>query len=236
VITSSRKAHREESSAPKQSIPEEDLNVSYQSRLQILEELDDIGLNTSSLDSLPIYALRNMLTNVHGLLQANRSGAGRLRSSSDSVPFLSNSDKKMIECLLTTDGFVTSKDLSKKLNIPLSTIQRRRKRLEAIFIQRQYTLRMEKMGYRTATLFISTSKRSYNMVGKEILEGSDMVTFVFATIGQSGMDLKVEVVFKTSQDLMSLIDEIKSLEGVRSVFWSESVMMIGRKNRYSTIF
>jgi uncharacterized membrane protein len=133
VITSSRKGHGEESSAPKQSIPEEDPNVSYQSRLQILQELGDIGLNTSNFDSLPIDVLRNMLTNIHGLLRANRSVDGRLRSG-DSVPFLSNSDKKMIECLLTTDGFVTSKDLSEKLSIPLSTIQRRRKRLEAIFI------------------------------------------------------------------------------------------------------
>lgn len=235
MATSTAKAPPDELGA--HNISEKDPRTSYHTRLEILQELGNLGLNVSNLDALPVDELRNMLTNIYDLLQVNQRGISSLGRNGIPLPFLSNTDKKVIETLLATEGFASSKDLSKQLNIPLSTLQRRRKKLEATFIQRQYTLRMEKLGYRTATLFVSTGKRRYDPIGREILRMSDMVTFVSATIGQSSMDLRVEAVFKTSQDLMSLIDKIKSLDGVRDVIWNESVEMIGKKNTYpKTIF
>jgi predicted transcriptional regulator len=47
---------------------------------------------------------------------------------------LSDVDKKMLQTLLASSGRVSSLALSRKLEIPLTTIQRRRKRLESEFL------------------------------------------------------------------------------------------------------
>ena len=47
--------------------------------------------------------------------------------------------------------------MSKKLEIPLTTIQRRRKRLEKEFLEEDYTFLLEKFGWRRVDFFISTS-------------------------------------------------------------------------------
>ena len=43
--------------------------------------------------------------------------------------------------------------MSKKLEIPLTTIQRRRKRLEKEFLENDYTLLLEKFGWRRVDFF-----------------------------------------------------------------------------------
>ena len=47
--------------------------------------------------------------------------------------------------------------MCKKLEIPLTTIQRRRKRLEKEFLENDYTLLLEKFGWRRVDFFISTT-------------------------------------------------------------------------------
>ena len=39
------------------------------------------------------------------------------------------------------------------------------------------------------------------------------------------------MVFKNNSDLLSLIELVKSLDGVRDVCWSESIELIGRNYR-----
>jgi hypothetical protein len=57
------------------------------------------------------------------------------------------------------------------------------------------------------------------------------VTSVTRTLGENAMDLRAEAVFKNNSDLLSLIEQIKSLDGVRDVCWSESIELVGRNNR-----
>src|SRR5215510_5388117 len=79
---------------------------------------------------------------------------------------LSEVDKKMLQTLLASSGRISSLALSRKLEIPLTTIQRRRKRLESEFLEVDYSLRLDKLGWRNADLLISTSRGAASSIGK----------------------------------------------------------------------
>ena len=58
--------------------------------------------------------------------------------------FLSEVDRELLKVLLNPNGRSSSVLLSKKLGIPKTTIQRRRKRLEKEYLQLSYSLNLEK--------------------------------------------------------------------------------------------
>lgn len=48
--------------------------------------------------------------------------------------------RKILKILLAPNGQKTSKSISTKLGIPVTTVRRRRKRLEVMFLKVQYVL------------------------------------------------------------------------------------------------
>jgi DNA-binding Lrp family transcriptional regulator len=148
---------------------------------------------------------------------------------------LTSADKTILHHLFSSQGHTSSLKLSRELNIPLSTIQRRRKRLQDSLIETRYSLKIEKLGWRNATLLISTASGKIETIGQEILDMSDLVSSVTRAMGGSNFDLRVEVIFKTNTDLMMLIDRIKSTEGVSGLIWSESLKLIGKRETNNKI-
>ena len=140
---------------------------------------------------------------------------------------LSDVDKKMLQTLLASSGRVSSLALSRKLEIPLTTIQRRRKRLESEFLEVAYSLKLEKLGWRTADLLISTSKGMASSIGKELLTHNS-ITRVCRSIGEHTIDLHAEIVFKSNTELLNVIERIKALDGVKDVVWTEPVEVVGK--------
>ena len=62
---------------------------------------------------------------------------------------LSQIDRKLLKILLSPNGVQKStKSISAKLGIPVTTIRRRRKRLEDKFLKIQYVLDIDKFGWR----------------------------------------------------------------------------------------
>ncbi len=53
---------------------------------------------------------------------------------------LSEIDGKILRLLLSSEGRMTTHDISLELGVPLSTVQRTRKRLESDFLVRTYGL------------------------------------------------------------------------------------------------
>ena len=144
-------------------------------------------------------------------------------------------DKKMLQTLLASSGRVSSLALSRKLEIPLTTIQRRRKRLESEFLEVAYSLRLDKLGWRRADLLISTSKGKAYSIGKELLTHNS-VTRVCRSIGEHTIDLHAEVVFRNNIDLVHIMEWIKALEGVDGVMWTEPIELMGEnKNQLENV-
>jgi hypothetical protein len=87
----------------------------------------------------------------------------------------------------------------------------------------------EKFGWRFVELLIHTMGGRTQAVGKSLFERKE-VTFVARTIGQYSIDLRAEVFVRNNGELLSLIEEVKAMDGVKEVIWSEIVEVIGRKN------
>ena len=119
-------------------------------------------------------------------------------------------------------------DISKRMGIPITTIRRRRKRLERDFLKVHYVLDIEKFGWRRVDFFISIRNGMINTVGKRLMEMDD-VTYVGKSIGEHTIDLRVETIVKDNSVLLNLLEDIKAMQGVKDVVWSEIVSIVGQK-------
>lgn len=142
---------------------------------------------------------------------------------------LSQLDRKILKILLTPNGYlISTKSISTKLGIPVTTIRRRRKRLESKFLKMQYVLDIEKFGWRRIDFFISIRNGLVNNVAKKLMDLND-VTYVGKSIGEHTIDLRVESIVKDNVVLLDLLEQIKGMEGVRDAVWSEIVNVVGSK-------
>jgi DNA-binding Lrp family transcriptional regulator len=201
------------------------------SRFEILENLKKLGVNPEMLEQLSIPALTHLLKTLQKAANSGpiQSRPGR-RKSHELSRVISPADKKILKALLSSTGGVSSLTLSKELDIPLSTVQRRRKRLEANLLEMSYTLKVERFGWRTATLFISTRNGMTAAVGKEILSWKNSISCVSRTMGENSIDLKADIIFKDNEELVEAIGRIKAIEGVEKVSWSEQIRTIGHNS------
>jgi DNA-binding Lrp family transcriptional regulator len=142
---------------------------------------------------------------------------------------VSDLDRKLLKILLSPNGDLkSSKSLSAKLGIPITTIRRRRKRLESKFLKMHYILDIEKFGWKRVDFFISIRNGMVNAVANKLLT-SDEVTYVAKSIGEHTIDLRVEAIVKDNGSILDLLEKIKAMEGVKDVVWSEIVNIVGRK-------
>jgi DNA-binding Lrp family transcriptional regulator len=142
---------------------------------------------------------------------------------------LTEIDRKMLRLLLETEGSIPTHEISQQLGIPLSTVQRRRKRLETNYLLKHYSLDPMKFGFRLIDLLIYTEGGGTIEIGKELLKREE-VTFAARTIGEHTIDLRVEVFVKDNAVLLDLLEAVKAMQGVRDVIWTEVVETIGKKN------
>ena len=142
---------------------------------------------------------------------------------------LSELDEKMLRLLIESEGKIPTHEMSQHLGVPLSTIQRRRKKLEDTYLVKYYALNLEKFGWRRVDLLIATEGGATISVGKELLK-RDEVIFAARTIGEHTIDLRVETLVKENGDLLNLLEDVKGMAGVKDVVWTEIIETIGRKN------
>lgn len=142
---------------------------------------------------------------------------------------LSSLDRNLLKILLQPNGDLkSSKSLSDKLRIPITTVRRRRKRLERSFLKLHYILDIEKFGWRRVDFFIAIKNGMVNAVANKLLD-SDEVTYVGKSIGEHTIDLRVETIVKDNASVLDILEKIKAMEGVNDVVWSEIVSVVGKK-------
>jgi DNA-binding Lrp family transcriptional regulator len=141
---------------------------------------------------------------------------------------LSSIDKQILKVLLNPNGKITSEMLAKELGLPRTTVQRRRRKLERRFLDLEYTLKLEELGFRRVDFLISTESGKSLSVGETLLKREEVV-YVGRSVGQHTIDLKAELIIKDNAELIDLLELVKGLDGVREVEWTEIVKVIGRK-------
>ena len=142
---------------------------------------------------------------------------------------LSQLDRKLLKILLTPNGDLkSSKSISAKLGIPVTTVRRRRKRLEDKFLKIKYVLDIEKFGWKRIDFFISIRNGMVDAVAKKLLDIDD-VTYVGKSIGEHTIDLRIETIVKDNASILDHLETIKAMDGVNDVVWSEIVRVVGKK-------
>ncbi|AIF83957.1 transcriptional regulator [Candidatus Nitrososphaera evergladensis SR1] len=195
------------------------------SRQAIVAELENIGVNASLFESLTIDQLSDLLYNLNKVII--NSNGNPMNSQRTKGVILSAVDRKILKALLECGGNPSSLQLSRELDIPLSTVQRRRKRLEEEFISESYGLRYEKFGKRHITFIVSLGVGDRSEVTKEILV-LEKVSALTRTFGD-GADLKVEAILDSNQEFIEISEKIKSISGIQKISWFESIEVVGRK-------
>ena len=117
-------------------------------------------------------------------------------------------------------GFSNS-DIAAETKKPLSTIQRRSRRLiDGGFISMHYRLDYKKLGYKKGFLHIYLLNGNVYDVAEKVRH-FDNVLSVSIHVGNS--DVVAEYATKDANDLVMLMVEIKKLPNIAKVVWSEEV-------------
>jgi DNA-binding Lrp family transcriptional regulator len=149
------------------------------------------------------------------------------RNSADRV-VLSNIDRQLLKILLIPDGKISSKSIARKLGLPATTVQRRRKRLEKDILTQSYQLDVTKFGWHKVDFLIATESGKTGLIGKTLLK-RDEVIYVGKSIGQHTIDLRVETILKDNAEILRMMELLKATDGIKDVVWTEIVEVVGRK-------
>jgi hypothetical protein len=142
---------------------------------------------------------------------------------------LSEQDANILAHLLGSNDGVSSQRLSRETGLPLRAIRLRRKELTKEYLTVTRALNLQRYGWRQLQLLITTSGGRTVAIGRELLKLKQVV-FVGGTIGEFKIDLRAEVYVRSNAELLTLIEEVKAMHGVKEVIWSEVAEVIGLKN------
>jgi DNA-binding Lrp family transcriptional regulator len=196
-----------------------------QSRIAILAQMEKMGINTSALDILTIAQLSDLLYGMNKIANHHIEKVAN-KDPQAQRPMLSLVDKKLLREMIIARGDISMVALSRSLGVPLTTLQRRRKRLEEL-LNRNYHLQYEKFGMKQVTFVVSTEGQGTARIGKEVLS-LPSISKVVHILSSTG-DFRVEAILQTNNDIAQLCEQIKAIKGVRNIFWMESIEVIGEK-------
>ena len=134
---------------------------------------------------------------------------------------IDETDLKLIELMISNPAIKNNRQMSTKLGISLSTVQRRlRNLIQKRVLVSKFHVDYEKIGYRTGLIHVfkmkGNSKETVKAISK--LKG---ITSIENHIGDS--HILVSVVYKLSSDLSDIIDGITQMDGVQGITWSERI-------------
>jgi DNA-binding Lrp family transcriptional regulator len=150
-------------------------------------------------------------------------------SSKQVLKLLDNTNVKIISELVREPN-ISSLALAEKLDVPLSTLQRRRARVEKDILKKMYAFNYKAFGGRVGDLVICIDKDRSKEVARSLLKKyKNNITSCHTRI-DSMHNVSAHVIFKDTDELYRLIESIKNMEYVTGVAWSETVEVIGDNN------
>ena len=127
----------------------------------------------------------------------------------------------------------SNKTISKRTNSPLSTIQRRtRKLFESGYLANRVEINYEKLGYHKGLVHLYLQGGADMKGMAEKLRQMKGIYNVGFHLGNS--DLVGYLIFKENKEVLELIADVKKLEGVNRVIWSHEVSVL--PGNYPQIF
>jgi DNA-binding Lrp family transcriptional regulator len=158
------------------------------------------------------------------------------KNNSKATPFTSSTGLDSVDISiikeLIEDPKMKSGDIAAKIGIPLSTIQRRRAVLESSSIlHKTYELDLAALGWREADLLITVEKGRCRDIARRLLRDFKYsVKSSTLRIGDPEVNVVAEIIYKSSPELLEIVENVKNMDLVSFVEWSEITEVVGRNN------
>ena len=121
-----------------------------------------------------------------------------------------------------------SADIAAKYGMPLSTVQRRRTRLERSVMKKSYHINIKDLGWRNAEILIAVEKGNSEAIARTLLEQHKKnIASTSLRIGHPDVNVMASAFYRTSEELHALIESIRGTPNVTSVEWTELAKEIG---------
>jgi DNA-binding Lrp family transcriptional regulator len=158
---------------------------------------------------------------------AQQTSEGKFVLHNNSRVLLDRINKNIVNELVS-DPYSTSERIAKKIDVPLSTVQRRRTALERSILNKTYSLDLGQLGWRIADLLIGIDKGDPRSTAKNIIqENNENIMSASLRIGSPEINLVAKVHYRSSQELHQILQKIRALENIGRVEWSELVEEVG---------
>jgi Lrp/AsnC family transcriptional regulator for asnA, asnC and gidA len=162
-------------------------------------------------------------------LNNNNNSNSSFNTSANTVR-IDDLDMKVIE-LLTFD--YDNKAIANKLKIPLSTIQRRtRKLVEKELVVTRTEPNYEKLGFKRGLIHVYLNKGELDSVGQKL---SNMKGIISASVHVGNSDIVGFFIYRNTRQLLKMTADVKKIQGVDRVMWSEEVYSIPRQKSQNGI-
>lgn len=133
-------------------------------------------------------------------------------------------DELDIEILDKVHGGTNAKKIASDLSKPLSTVQRRVRRLfEQDAIRSVVDYNYKKLGLKRGEIFVYLEDGDSREIAKQIAVMDGMLG-VSIHIGNS--DIVGSLMYRDSADLLQLISKVRHIGGVEKVVWSEEIYRV----------
>ena len=117
----------------------------------------------------------------------------------------------------------SSASLATKLGMPLSSLQRRRAKLEKSVLIKSYDIDLKASGGKMGDAVINADKGRSREVATNILKKYKSNVMSVST----RINVAAQIIYNDTAELHSLLENIKSIPYVTSLEWSEMVEIIG---------
>jgi DNA-binding Lrp family transcriptional regulator len=157
-----------------------------------------------------------------GKARTNREQYARIANVSN------NLDHRDLEILgLMLSGF-NNREIANKLKIPMSTVQRRTRRLfEKGIIKNKTELDYKKLGFRRGLLHVYLNDGNVHTAAEMVSKIKGILT---TSIHIGNSDVVGLFVFKETDHLLDIMSEAKKIDGMERVVWSEEVANMPESN------
>lgn len=136
-------------------------------------------------------------------------------------------DARIIQEILD-EPYVSSTIIAKKMRLPLSTVQRRRAKLERSMLKRSYSIDISKFGLRIVKLHIKANGGMSDEIAKRIFQNYSNV--LSATVEMDSIaNIVTEAYVRNTSELYKMTEAIKRMPEVSDVQFSETVTEVGRR-------
>ena len=143
---------------------------------------------------------------------------------------LSSADKIILKAVLNSPGRINSTELQALTSLPVTTLQRRRKRIEERFITSIYDINLKAVGLMRVHLLITIGGSSTIAKTVGYVINMPFVSKVSRVFGSTKHVLLVEAITSTMDiaGIVTILDSIRRVQDVTDVLWFTHVEEVAK--------